>query len=144
MDWTKYYSHQARSSLGYPHTVHFTRQIGGGFYSGVKRQQGYGLGGLLAKLGRFVLPILKPVAKSIGKQAIQSGVQMAGDILDGQNPKQAFKQNLKQGTKQLFRKVVKRKSKPVKRKSKPVKRKRKSKKTISSKAKRSTKLDIFD
>ena len=135
MDWAQYYSLQAHS--GSSQTVHFTRQIGGGFYSGVRKQQGYGLGGLLAKLGRFVLPILKPVAKSIGKQAIRSGAQIAGDILDGQNPKQAFKQNLRQGTKELFQKAVKKKLKPVK-------RKRKSKKVISSKTKRSKKLDIFD
>ena len=135
MDWTKYYSQQAQSGLGYPYSVHYTRQIGGGFYAGVKRQQGYGLGGLLAKLGRFVLPILKPVAKSIGKQAIRSGVQMAGDILDGQSPKQAFKQNLKQGTKELFSKAVRKK---------PVKRKRKAKRVISSKTKRARKQDIFD
>ena len=135
MDWARYYSLQAHSGLCQP--AHFTRQIGGGFYSGVRKQQGYGLGGLLAKLGRFVLPILKPVVKSIGKQAIRSGAQIAGDILDGQNPKQAFKQNLRQGTKELFQKVVKKKLKPVK-------RKRKSKKVISSKTKRSKKLDIFD
>ena len=60
---------------------------------------------------------------------------MAGDILDGQNPKQAFKQNLKQGTKKLFQKVVKKK---------PVKRKRKAKRVISSKTKRSRQQDIFD
>ena len=137
MDWTKNFASQAQSGLGnsFPYADHYSRQIGGGFYAGVKRQQGYGLGGLLAKLGRFVLPILKPVAKSIRKQAIRSGVQMAGDILDGQNPKQAFKQNLKQGTKKLFQKVVKKK---------PVKRKRKAKRVISSKTKRSRQQDIFD
>ena len=49
------------------------------------------------------------MAKSIGKQAIRSGVQMAGDILEGHNPKQAFKQNFKQGARELFKKVVKKK-----------------------------------
>ena len=141
MDWTKYYTSQAQSRLGnsFPFTVHYSRQIGGGFYAGVKRQQGYGLGGLLAKLGRYVLPILKPVAKSIGKQAIRSGVQMAGDILEGYNPKQAFKQNFKQGARALFKKVVK-KNPP----KKTVKRKRKAKRVVSSKLKRARKQDIFD
>ena len=141
MDWTKYYCNQTRCGLGNsaPYATHYTRQIGGGFYSGVKRQQGYGLGGLLAKLGRFVLPILKPVAKSIGKQALKSGAQMAGDLLEGQSPKQAFKQNLKQGAKELFVKAVRKKNPP----RKAVKRKRKARNTSMSKVKRSKKQDIF-
>ena len=142
MDWTKYFTSQAQSRLGnsFPFTSHYSRHIGGGFYAGVKRQQGYGLGGLLAKLGRYVLPILKPMAKSIGKQAIHSGVQMAGDIIEGHNPKQAFKQNFKQGARELFKKVVKKKNPP----KKIVKRKRKAKSVVSSKLKRARKQDIFD
>ena len=141
MDWSKYYCNQAKCGLGNSATyaTHYTRQIGGGFYSGVKRQQGYGLGGLLAKLGRFVLPILKPVAKSIGRQALKSGAQMAGDILEGQNPKQAFKRNLKQGAKELFVKAVGKKNPP----RKGNKRKRKAPNTSISKVKRLKKQDIF-
>ena len=53
------------------------------------------------------MPLLKPIAKSVGKQAIRSGISLAGDILEGHNPKEAFKQNLKDGTNKLFQKVVK-------------------------------------
>ena len=47
MNWTKYYTEQANSGFGrsFPFATHYTNQIGGGFYAGVKRQQGYGLGG---------------------------------------------------------------------------------------------------
>ena len=142
MNWARYYTEQANSGLGrsFPFATHNTNQIGGGFYAGVKRQQGYGLGGILAKLGRFVLPILKPVAKSIGKQAIKSGAQFAGDILDGSSPKQALKRNLKQGARELFNKAVKRKKAPAK----TLKRKRKVKRGPISKTKRLKKQDIFD
>ena len=143
MHWESYYREQAHSGFGrsFPFDKHYATQIGGGgFYAGVKRQQGYGLGGVLAKLGRFVLPLLKPIAKSVGKQVIQSGAQFAGDIINGQKPKQAFKQNLKRGAKQLFQKAIKRKTSPSKR----VKRKRTVKRASISKAKRSRKQDIFD
>ena len=79
------------------------------------------------------------MAKSIGKQALKSGAQMAGDILEGQSPKQAFKQNLKQGAKELFVKAVRKKNPP----RKAVKRKRKARNTSISKVKRSKKQDIF-
>ena len=142
MNWTKYYSDQARLSPGrsFPYDTHYKTQIGGGFYTGVKRQYGYGLGGLFSKLGRYVLPLLKPVAKTIGKQVVRSGTLLADDILNGQNPKLAFKKNLKRGAKELFEKAAKPKKGP----KKSLKRKNTSKKGSISKKKRSRKLDIFD
>ena len=105
MNWTKYYCDQAGLAPGrsFPFERHYKTQIGGGgFYSGVKYQQGYGLGGLFSKLGRFVIPLLKPVAKSIGKQVVRSGTQLADDILNGQNPKQAFKKKFEAGCKRTI------------------------------------------
>ena len=136
MNWSKYYSDQLSTTQSVTFQSHYRTQVGGGFYTGVRRQQGYGLGGLFAKLGRYIVPLLKPVAKSIGKQVIRSGTRLAGDILDGETPKQALKQNLKRGAKELFQEVVKDRN--------PRKRKRTSKKTPISKKKRSRKLDIFD
>ena len=139
MDWTKYYREQACLSPGrsFPFDTHYKTQIGGGgFYAGVKHQQGYGLGGLFSKLGRFVIPLLKPVAKSIGKQVVRTGTLLADDILNGENPKQALKKNLKRGAKELFQKAVA----PKKR----LKRKNTAKKGVIPKKKRPRKLDIFD
>ena len=137
MNWTKYYSNQLANSQSLSFENHYKTQVGGGFYVGVKRQHGYGLGGLFSKLGRFIVPLLKPVAKSIGKQVIRSGTRLAGDIIDGENPKQALKQNLKRGAKELFQEVAKG-QKPSR------KRKRSAKKSSISKKKRSRKLDVFD
>ena len=138
MNWTKYYSDQARLSHGrpFPFETHYKTQIGGGFYAGVKRQHGYGLGGLFAKLGRFVMPLLKPAAKSIGRQVVRSGTLLADDILNGADPKDAFKKNLKQWAKELFQKATTN--------SKAHKRKGSAKKGPSSKKRRSRSLDIFD
>lgn len=137
MNWTKYYSDQARLPPGRSFESHYKTQIGGGgFYAGVKRQHGYGLGGLFAKLGRFVMPLLKPAAKSIGRQVVRSGTLLADDILNGADPKEAFKKNLKRGAKELFHKATNQ--------SKAHKRKGSAKKGPSSKKRRSRTLDVFD
>ena len=140
-----YYRKQAQSGLAspFPFTDHFTVQSGGGgpFYSGKARQQGYGIGGLLAKLGRFIVPIFKPMAKSIGKQVLRSGVRFATDVIDGANPKDAFHRNLKQGAKQLIQKG---KSSMISAPHRGHKRKGARRNTVSSKGKRNRKQDVFD
>ena len=139
MDWTLHFEKQAKSGFGSPihYETHFKHQIGGGgFYVGAKYQKGYGLGGLLAKIGRMVLPILKPVAKSLGKQIIKSGAQFAGDVIDGKNVKEAFQQNVSQGVKELGKNVIQPK--------RGVKRKRKVANNVISKRRRSRQQDIFD
>ena len=94
------------------------------------------MGGLLAKIGRMVLPILKPVAKSVGRQIIKSGAQFAGDVIDGKNVKEAFQQNVSQGVKELGKNVIQPK--------RGVKRKRKVANNVISKRRRSRQQDIFD
>ena len=64
--------------------------MGTGFYSGVQYQNGYGLGGLLASLGCFVLLILKPVVKAVGCQALKVIPALAMDILAGKPPLKAL------------------------------------------------------
>ena len=136
MGWPQYYTNQARSSPGrsFPFETHYKTQIGGGFYAGVKHQQGYGLGGIFSKIGRFVMPLLKPVAKSIGRQFLRSGTLLAEDILNGENPAAAFEKNLKRRPKELFQKASKPKNK----------KRRVSKKPVISKKKRPRKRDVFD
>ena len=136
MGWARYYTNQARSSPGrsFPFENHYKTQIGGGFYAGVKHQRGYGLGGIFSKIGRFVIPLLKPVAKSIGRQVLRSGTLVADDILKGESPAAAFKKNLKRDAKELFRKASKPKNK----------KRRVSKKAVISKKKRPRKRDVFD
>ena len=119
MDWAHHFERQAKNGFAHPiqYEAHYKAQIGGGgFYTGVKRQKGYGLGGLLARIGRMVIPILKPVAKSLGKQVIKSGARFAEDVIDGEKPMVALKRNAVRGTNEFFRpRGVKRKREPRKR-----------------------------
>ena len=48
-------------------------------------QRGYGLGGLLKGLFRAAVPLLKQGAKVVGRTALKTGAQVAGDVLQGQN-----------------------------------------------------------
>ena len=150
MNWEKYYIDQASSSFEtpFPYSGHYTSQIGGGvFYAGIRKQQGYGLGGILSKLGRFVLPLVKPVARSIGKQVLKSGARFAGEILSGEDPKESFKRNLKQGALDLLTKKRrnnrKRKIGSKKRGIPKIKR-RINKRSSGPKVPRSNPRDIFD
>ena len=119
MDWTLHFERQAKDGFARPiqYDDHYKRQIGGGgFYAGVRQQKGYGLGGLLARLGRMVIPILKPVVKTLGKQVIKSGARFAEEVIDGESPREAFNRNASQGVKELLMpKGVKKKRKPRKR-----------------------------
>lgn len=50
-------------------------------FHGDIRQEGYGLGGLLSGLFRQVIPILKPVAKSLATTAFRTGGKVLSDVL---------------------------------------------------------------
>ena len=76
-DWDKYYFIQ--SGHGLP-----------GF-AGTAFQRGGGLGNFLGRLFRFVLPVAKKVGKSVGKQALTTGADILGDVIQGKNLKASTK-----------------------------------------------------
>ena len=59
------------------------------YFAGARVQQGYGLGNLFSSIAKSVLPLVKKSAKILGKQVLQSGVDFASDVLQGENIKQA-------------------------------------------------------
>ena len=61
------------------------------FY-GARFQQGYGLGSIFKGLFRWAMPHLQQGAKVIGKKALRTGVNVAQDVLDGDNIKAISKQ----------------------------------------------------
>ena len=133
MDWTLHFERQAKDGFARPiqYDDHYKRQIGGGgFYAGVRQQKGYGLGGLLARLGRMVIPILKPIAKTLEKQVVKSGARFAEEVIDGESPREAFKRNASRGLEELTT-------------PKGVKKKRKPRKRVISK-KHSRRTDLYD
>ena len=97
MSFEKYYREQALS------------QIGGSFYTGsINYQRGYGIGAILSRIGRYVVPIAKKAMKIVGKQALRSGKDFIADVISGDDPKVAAKRNLKRGAKTLLRRGDKR------------------------------------
>ena len=96
---------------------------------------GSGIGGLFRGLSRFLVPALKtavkiskPYAKRVGKHLLKSGTDVAmaslQDISDGKDPRQAIKDQVKQGLKRSA-------SSMTQGLVKDIKRGKKKKKTIS-------------
>ena len=52
-------------------------------FHGSRFQQGYGLGSIFKGLFRWAIPRLQQGAKLLGKKALQTGVQVAQDVLEG-------------------------------------------------------------
>ena len=76
------------------------KQKGGNLpaFHGARFQRGYGLGSIFKGLFRWAMPHLKQGAKILGKKALQTGVNVAQDVLAGENLKTAVK---RQGKKAL-------------------------------------------
>jgi len=70
---------------------YYVNQAGDGmpFLAGAQQQKVYGVGGVLARIGRAVMPLFKSGARAIGREALRSGMQFASDVLEGKNVKQA-------------------------------------------------------
>ena len=63
------------------------KQKGGNLpaFHGSRFQQGYGLASIFKGLFRWVMPHVQQGAKVLGKKALQTGVQVAQDVLEGNN-----------------------------------------------------------
>ena len=108
------------------------------YYSGIKLQRGRGLGSVLGRIFRGVIPIAKMLFNtgkklantSVGKQlvqvakrtAIEEGANLASDVIKGQNVKASVKYRLSNATKKLGEQVEKM---MTQNNSKPKKNKRK-------------------
>ena len=83
--YEEYYLNQAKQKEGNLPAFH-----------GARFQRGYGLGSIFKGLFRWAMPHLQQGAKMIGKRALQTGVQVAQDVLAGENVKAATKKRAKQ------------------------------------------------
>ena len=113
------------------------KQKGGNLpaFHGARFQRGYGLGSIFKGLFRWVMPNLQQGAKVLGKKALQTGLDVAQDVLAGGNVKAAL---TKQGKKALGlpsqdspqsgagKKGTKRKAQPRKNSSSPGKKRKTS------------------
>ena len=62
-------------------------------YRGGRRQRGYGIGGVFSSLFRQALPVLEKGAKIVGKNAVQLGMNMAQDAIQGKDPLKSLEQH---------------------------------------------------
>lgn len=80
------------------------------YYAGAKTQRGHGLGSLLGGLMRVAMPLVKSGAKTLGKQALKTGMRsvksLVRDVAQGQNVKVAAKSALKQAGRDILKDLV--------------------------------------
>lgn len=75
-------------------------------YVGSPNQRGHGIGSFLGGLFRRIIPLLKQGARTVGKEALRAGVNVASDVLDsGMHPREAFKMRLRESGETLKRKA---------------------------------------
>lgn len=78
----------------------------GRIYVGAPYQRGSGIGSFLGGVFRFVLPMLKRGAKAVGKEFLQTGMNIASDVGELRKPfKEAFKTRVRQSTENLQQKA---------------------------------------
>ena len=53
-------------------------------------QRGGGIGNIFRSLFRMILPTAKSAAATVGKQALSTGAQIASDLVQGRDIKEAF------------------------------------------------------
>lgn len=118
---------------------YYTRQCGGSLdgFEGALYQKGYGLGSLFRGLFRSALPLMKRGIKTIGKEALKSGVLVAHDVISGESPRNAVKKRMTNAVSKIL--GNNQKGSGIR------KRKRSTRKQSSSKVKRRRMShDIFD
>lgn len=71
-----------------------------------RRQRGYGIGGVFAKMFRKAAPLVLKGVKTIGKEALRTGSSVLTDVLDGENLGESLKNRSKESAFNLGRKAV--------------------------------------
>ena len=92
---------------------YYLSQVGSGgpYYSGAQFQRGYGLSNIFSSIGKTILPLLKTTAKTVGRQALKSGVAFASDVINGQNAKQAAINRAKEAGSTLLNNAIRKRKK---------------------------------
>jgi len=81
---------------------YYTGQVGGNMsvFHGTRHQRGHGLGNVIGGLfRRAVLPFLNKNEKTLIRNVMKTGMEVADDVLIGQSLKSSVKKRLPQGIK---------------------------------------------
>ena len=127
---------------------YYQRQVGHGmpYFSGTRVQRGHGLGNIFSGLVRAAMPLVKSGMKALGKQGLKTGMQIAGDVLQGRKPRRAASRRTKQAGKQLLSRALQQFMPPGEpKKRKGIKRRAQQRSVSSSRAakRRRSSGDIF-
>ena len=80
-----------------------------GSFQGIQYQRGHGLGSFFARLFRSILPVAKRVGKSalktVGKEALAMGANVAGDLARGKDFAVAMEEHGRESAGKLFDKA---------------------------------------
>ena len=80
---------------------YYNDQCGSGMpvYHGSQMQRGHGLGSVLSGLFRNVWPLIRNDLRSLGKQALKTGVNVANDVVAGSSFKDSARNRVPEGIK---------------------------------------------
>lgn len=116
----------------------YDSQVGGAMpvFRGKTIQVGSGIGGIFSKMLKGIVPVIKSVAKTAGKQLLHTGAKIGTDMIEGKKFSESARKNFSAGGKNLLENLTDAMSSPrvggakrkIKRKNvskpKPVKTKR--------------------
>jgi len=107
------YDPQTSSAFYYDY---YSQQSGNGLavFKGATIQRGKGIGSFFSKMLRGAMPLLKSGAKTVGKQLLASGSNIANDVMNGENLKTSTAKNFSVGGKRLLNSLVKTLTEPEK------------------------------
>ena len=90
------------------YTDYYVQQAGRGYpvYAGSRFQRGHGLGSVFGGLFKAAAPLLKKVAKAFGREALKTGLNIAGDVVQGKKLKQAAQSRVKAAGKNMFDQAI--------------------------------------
>ena len=74
-------------------------------FSAASLQKGHGLGNILSSAFRTMVPVLKSAGKAVARQGLNTGLNILGDVLGGENIKHASKRRLNEGKDNLIKKA---------------------------------------
>lgn len=94
LDWTPFLMAQEGKGSG----------LDGGsrYFQGIRYQRGFGL---MASVGRFLMPIVRNIASSAGEQAIQAGRNVLEDVAKGRSIQEAVAEHGSQGLQTVAKKL---------------------------------------
>ena len=78
-------------------------------FKGAARQKSYGIGGIFKGMTRTFAPVVKKGLLCLGKQILQSGVQVLDDVSRGEDMEVAIRIRAVEGAKKMGKKSINKK-----------------------------------